>query len=515
MSDNVLEIRNLEKVFPGVKAVNDVSFDIVRNTVHCLVGENGAGKSTLIKILTGAIQRTSGKIFLNGEEYQAGNPKEAKLKGISTLFQELNVVDQLTVEENLTLGMEDTTFGFLKKTDKVKKMVNVLKSLEPSINPHQLVSTLSVAKKQIVEIARAVAADADVIIMDEPTAAISEGEIHRLFKIVKNLRANNVTVIYISHRLDEIFELGDNVTVMRDGCMIDTRPVTDFASCADIIDPSSGQLIRQFESEDACRELIRMMIGKTVFEKYQPKENPNQEILLEVNNISNHKLKDVSFKVKKGEIAGFYGLVGAGKTELARAIYGVDPYTGDIIFDGSKLDHSPHSAIDAGIALVPEERRTQGLFTLLTIKGNIPVMNMGKVSKNGIINSQKERQIALDYKEKLHIATNTIEKETSKLSGGNQQKVVFSKCLFADADMLLLDEPTRGIDVGAKSEIYQIIRELSDEGKSIMIFSSELPEILNICDTVYLLYEGDMKKQFQNGDNVDTEMIMHTVTGGE
>lgn len=494
MNDNVLEIRNLVKEFPGVRAVNDVSFDIKRNTVHCLVGENGAGKSTLIKILTGALPRTGGTILLNGEDYHAHNPKEAKQKGISTLFQELNVVDQLTVEENLTLGMEDTTFGFLRKTDKIKKIVSVLKSLEPSIDPRQLVSTLSVAKKQIVEIAKAVATEADIIIMDEPTAAISESEINRLFKIIKGLREKNVTVIYISHRLDEIFELGDYVTVMRDGKHIETKSVGDVKERA---------------------ELIRMMIGKAVFEVYTPRERKSREVILEVKNLSNYKLKKVSFTVKKGEIAGFYGLVGAGKTELARAIYGADHYEGDIIFKGNKMQGSPHEAIAAGIALVPEERRSQGLFTILTIRGNVPVMNMKKISKNGFINAGKERKVTLEYIDKLRIATSGTEKEAAKLSGGNQQKVVFSKCLFADADLLMLDEPTRGIDVGAKSEIYRIIRQLSEDGKSIMIFSSELPEVLNICDSIYLLFEGNMRASLENGADIDSERIIHVVTGGE
>lgn len=494
MTDMVLEIRNLLKEFPSVKAVNDVSFDIKRNTVHCLVGENGAGKSTLIKMLTGACVRTGGTILLNGKEYCAYNPKEAKQHGISTLFQELNVVDQLTVEENLTLGMEDTTFGFLRKTDKVKRMEAVLKSLEPSIDTKQLVSTLSVAKKQIVEIAKAVAADSDIIIMDEPTAAISESEIQRLFKIVKNLRENNVTVIYISHRLDEIFELGDYVTVMRDGKHIDTKPMSE------IKDRS---------------ELIKMMIGKTVFEEYVPREINCEKVILDVQHVTNHKLNDISFQVNQGEVVGFYGLVGAGKTELARAIYGADMYSGDIIFKGKKLSPSPDKAIEAGIALVPEERRSQGLFTLLTIRGNIPVMNMKKISNKGFIDAKKERNVTAEYIEKLRIATSGMEKEVSKLSGGNQQKVVFSKCLFADADLLMLDEPTRGIDVGAKSEIYSIIRRLSQEGKSIMIFSSELPEIMNICDTIYLLFDGKLKETLRNGCEIDSEKIIHIVTGGE
>ncbi len=493
-TENVLEIRDLVKDFPGVRAVNNVNFDIKRNTVHCLVGENGAGKSTLIKMLTGAYTRTSGQILLNGEEYDPHSTRDAKQKGISTLFQELNVVDQLTVEENLTLGMEDTTFGFLRHTDKINRMISVLNSIEPSIKPQQLVSTLSVAKKQIVEIAKAVAAESDIIIMDEPTAAISESEIARLFTIIKGLRDNNVTVIYISHRLDEIFELGDYVTVMRDGKHIETKPV------AEIQDRS---------------ELIKMMIGKTVFEQYTPREEDCPDTILEVKHLSNHRLSDISFNIHEGEIAGFYGLVGAGKTELARAIYGVDEYEGDIIFKGKKLQPAPDKAIAAGIALVPEERRSQGLFTILTIRGNVPVMNMKKISRNGFINDATERNVTLEYVDKLKIATNSIEKEASKLSGGNQQKVVLSKCLFADADLLMLDEPTRGIDVGAKSEIYSLIRRLSKEGKTIIIFSSELPEVMNICDSIYLLYDGCLKSTMRNGCDVNSENILHIVTGGE
>lgn len=493
LTENVLEIRDLVKDFPGVRAVNNVSFDIKRNTVHCLVGENGAGKSTLIKILTGAYPRTSGRILLNGDEYSPHNTRDARQKGISTLFQELNVVDQLTVADNLTLGMEDTTFGFLRKTDKINKMVSVMNSIEPSIHPRQQVSTLSVAKKQIVEIAKAVAAESDIIIMDEPTAAISESEIERLFAIIQGLREQNVTVIYISHRLDEIFEIGDYVTVLRDGRHIDTKPLSEVKDRA---------------------ELIRMMIGKTVFEQYTPKEEGNRDVVLQARDLSNHKLQDISFDVHAGEIVGFYGLVGAGKTELARAIYGLDRYEGEILFKGKRLQPAPDKAIAAGIALVPEERRSQGLFTILTVRGNVPVMNMKKISHHGFINSAAEHSVTIEYIDRLKIATDSTEKEASKLSGGNQQKVVLSKCLFADADLLMLDEPTRGIDVGAKSEIYGIIRRLSEEGKSIMIFSSELPEIMNICDTIYLLFDGSLKATIHNGDDVDSEKIIHIVTGG-
>jgi len=448
----------------------------------------------LIKILVGAFIRTSGTILLNGKEYIAHNTRDAKQKGVSTVFQELNVVDQLTVEENLTLGSEDTFMGFLRRTDKIKKIISVLNTLEPSINPKQLISSLSVAKKQIVEIARAVAAESEIIIMDEPTAAISECEIERLFDIIKSLRDKNVTVIYISHRLDEIFELGDYVTVMRDGKHVNTKLVS--------------------EVKDRS-ELIKMMIGKTVFESYVPRQLQKEQTLLEVKNLTTDKLNDISFEVKHGEIVGFYGLVGAGKTELARAVFGADTYKGEIIFNGKKLRNSPDKVIRAGIALVPEERRTQGLFTILTIRNNIPVMNMKKISRAGFINVNREIKASAEYVDKLSIATNTIEKQASKLSGGNQQKVVFSKCLFADADLLMLDEPTRGIDVGAKSEVYNIIRKLSKEGKPIMIFSSELQEIVNICDRIFLMYDGDIKAEIKNSPDINSEEIFHIVTGGE
>lgn len=494
MSDYVLEIKGLVKDFPGVRAVNDVTFNIRRNTVHCLVGENGAGKSTLIKILTGVLERTAGTILLNGREYVSYSPRDARKQGISTLFQELNVVDQLTVEENLTLGMEDTTFGFLRKSTKIKKMVDALKEIEPSIDPKQKVKRLSVAKKQIVEIAKAVASGSDIIIMDEPTASISESEVKRLFRIIRELKKNNVTVIYISHRLDEIFEIGDYVTVMRDGRHIATKPVS--------------------EVKDRS-ELIRMMIGKTIVESYIPKETQDQEVLLEVKNLSTEKLKNISFNIRRGEIIGFYGLVGAGKTELARAIYGADRYSGVVLFKGKQLGATPAKAIEAGIALVPEERRSQGIFTILTIRNNIPVMNLKKISNGGFVDAAKEWQAAVEYIDKLRIITSGPEKETAKLSGGNQQKVVFAKCLFADSDLLILDEPTRGIDVGAKSEIYGIVRQLAESGKSIMFLSSELPEILNLCDRIFLLYDGEIKAELKNGPDIDSRKIIHIVTGGE
>lgn len=493
MVEVIMQIKNLTKCFPGVVAVNNVNFDIIKNTVHCLVGENGAGKSTLINILTGTMEKTSGSILLHNREYNARNTREAREFGISTLFQELNTVNELTVEENLTLGQEDTRFTFLRKTDKVKKIIQFLKDIDPKINPKELVKNLSVAQQQIIEIVKAVASESEIIIMDEATAALSFGEVNNLFKIIKKLKEKQATFIYISHRLDEVFEIGDNVTVMRDGNHICTKPV------AEIKDRS---------------ELIKMMIGKTVFEQYIPSQSVSEEKILEVKNATNHKLKDISFSAKKGEIVGFYGLVGAGKTELARVIFGLDKYKGEVYFKGEKAEANPSRMIKKGMVLVPEERRTQGVFSILTVKRNISVMNLQSISKNGFISSEKEEAVSQEYIDKLSISTPSTEKEIAYLSGGNQQKAVFAKCLLAHSDMLILDEPTRGIDVGAKEEIYSIIRELVQNGKTIIMFSTELSEILNICDKIFILCEGVIKAEIQNGKEINNENILHIATGG-
>ena len=495
MDDCLMKIENLTKSFPGVLAVDNVSFELKRNTVHCLVGENGAGKSTLIKVITGAHPRTSGKIYFNGKEYEAESTKDAMDSGISTLFQELNIVNELSVEENLILGDEDTTLSFIRKTDKMNRMVGVLGEIDDSINPKTLVEDLSVAQKQLVEIAKAIATEAEIIIMDEATAAISENEIKKLFKIISKLKEQkNVTFIYISHRLDEIFEIGDYVTVMRDGKHIDTK------------------LVSELESRD---ELIRMMIGKTVFQDYTRSENIRPVNVLEAKSITNEKLADVNFSVKEGEIVGFYGLVGSGKTELSRALFGLDYYLGEVYFHDEKLEGMPNERISKGMVLVPEERRTQGLFTSLSVKRNISIMNLKSLMNKGFIKFKKEDETASEYIDKLSIMTSGPDKEVAYLSGGNQQKVVFAKCLFANSSMLILDEPTRGVDVGAKAEIYTIIRELACEGKAILFFSSELPEILDMCDRIFLLVDGQIKEEIENGGNVDQNHILHIVTGGE
>ena len=494
MSQYVLEMNGISKHFAGVKALDDVSFNIVKGSCHCLVGENGAGKSTLIKILTGAHKRTGGTILYNGKAYNPNSTKDAMKAGIGCLFQELNVVEQLRVEENICLGLEETKFGIIKKNKGNTKVFDILKTIDSSIDPHQMIEELSVAKRQVVEMAKALAMDSDIIIMDEPTASLSEEEVRRLFTIIDDLKKAGITIIYISHRLEEILELADYITVLRDGKLIETRKREDVSS-------------RQ--------ELIQMMIGKILVEDYVANIVDESKKALEIKGLHNSKLNDVSFDLNTGEILGFYGLIGAGKTEIARAIFGEDIYEGQIIVNGEEVKvTSSRKAVQRGIVLVPEERRTQGICTLLSIAANTPMMNYKTVSKSGILSKSTQSKIARDYIEQIGTACRDENQSVAYLSGGNQQKVVLAKCLNVSPQILLLDEPTRGVDVGAKQEIYAIIRKLVKDGCSVIVFSSELPEILGLCDRIGLLYDGNLQEIIKNGNDVDSQHIMHIVTGG-
>ena len=489
----VLEIRNISKHFAGVQALNDVSFDIEKGTCHCLIGENGAGKSTLIKILTGALKRSSGEIIFQGKLWDPANTREAMRSGIGCLFQELNVVEQLRVEEYICLGLEETTFGIIRKRSNAK-VFEILAKIDKSINPKQMIEELSVAKRQVVEIAKALAMESDVIIMDEPTSPLSAEETRHLFEIVRDLKKNGITVIYITHRLEEVMELADYVTVLRDGKHIATKPKSEIKD-------------RQ--------ELIKMMIGKNIFENYIPNEINYERKLIEVKGMTNRKLKGISFDLYEGEILGFYGLIGAGKTEIARAIYGLDAFTGELTLNGKKITNAtPQRSLRNGVALVPEERRTQGICTSLSIVTNMPMMNYKSVSRRGIISNIKLRHLAKRYIDEIGVSCRSENQTVAYLSGGNQQKVIVGKCLNVCPKVMLLDEPTRGIDVGAKQEIYNLIRGLAKSGCSAIIFSSELAEICCLCDRIGLLYEGELKVFVNNKEMLDSENIMHIVTGG-
>ena len=501
----LVAIRGLDKRFPGTHALNDVSFDINLRTVHCIIGENGSGKSTMIKILTGALERTGGEILFEGRPYLPRTVREAMALGVMALYQELNVVDDLTVRENLTLGREEHRAGLINTRADISTLVDNLANLDDSIRLTDRVGDLSVAQRQMIEIARAISTNCKLLIMDEPTAALSEEEANRMFAVIRKLVDQGITVVYISHKLSEVFQIGDRVTVLRDGKIVDTRVV------AEIRDDKSCS-----SESDACLELVKMMLGKVVLEEYIPSRNIQAEKLIEARHIATPKLHDVSFDLRRGEILGFYGLVGAGKTEVARVLYGLDPYEGELLFRGRPAPiTSVPRALRTGITLIPEERRQDGIFGQLSIRANIPMMRMAKVLRNGVINRARENSLADRYIKSLSVATNTREKKVAQLSGGNQQKVVISKCLNRESDVLLMDEPTRGVDVGAKQEIHDIIRELAGQGKGIIVFSSELPEIVHLCDRIVLMSEGKVRAVLENGAGVDSDRIMALVAGGE
>ncbi|WP_010253619.1 sugar ABC transporter ATP-binding protein [Treponema primitia] len=494
MGETVLEILDVTKSFPGIMALKGVSFSIKTNTVHCIVGENGAGKSTLIKILAGAERYTGGRLLLKGKEYCPATIREAMECGVSVLFQELNVIEQLTVEENMTLGNEKNTLGILRKSDETKNLKEILHRIDPDIAMNSYVSALSVGEKQILQIAKAIALNAEILILDEPTAALSEDETRRLFDVVETLKKQGITLIYISHKLEEIFKVGDFVTVLLDGHVIKTAAISDLNQ----------------------EELVKLMLGKVVSEKYINSDIDMNHVIMSARGITNHLLKDVSFDLHQGEIFGFYGLLGAGKTEMARAIAGIDTYSGEIeMFGKNGRFSSPREAYKNGICIVPEERRTQGLVSSLSIRENITLTNAKKISSFGIRSVAREKQIANGYIKKLNIACRNEEQGAAFLSGGNQQKVVFAKCLNADIKIMLLDEPTRGVDMGAKEEIHNIVRDLVKTGNAVIVFSSELLEVLNLCDRIAVLFDGALKAVIRNeGEKTNAEKIMHLALGG-
>ncbi|MCX6089637.1 MAG: sugar ABC transporter ATP-binding protein [Candidatus Atribacteria bacterium] len=494
MDENILEVRHLTKNYPGVAALKDVNLDIRRNTVHCIVGENGAGKSTFIKILTCAEVRSGGEIRFQGRDFNPRSIREAMDMGISTLFQELNVVNQLTVEENLILGREPNRYGIIKKTNESDRIFQLIKEFAPDIPLKKKVGLLSFAEKQVIEIVKTIAVEASLLIMDEPTAAVSENEAKRLFSIIRYLKEKNITVIYISHILDDIFTIGDLVTVFRDGEIVGTKKVAEITR----------------------EDLIRMMIGKITVDEYIPRAVDYQKKVIEVKDLTTNKLRNISFSLYKGEILGFYGLRGAGKTEIAQALFGLDRLiSGDVEVEERKTRFRiPQDAMTNGIAMVPEERLTEGLIMKLSVRSNISITNLKALSGLGVVHNREERAVAKKYVDVMNIKAKHIEQKVATLSGGNQQKVVVSKCLHAGSIILLMDEPTRGVDVGAKEEIHRIIRNLAENGTSIIIFSSEYPEIVSLCDRIYLLRDGEIVKEVKNQE-ADPEGILQIITRGK
>ncbi|MDD4079979.1 MAG: sugar ABC transporter ATP-binding protein [Eubacteriales bacterium] len=481
MADNILELKNITKVFPGVKALDRVSVSIQRGTVHALVGENGAGKSTLIKVLAGIYHPEEGEVFLDGVKVDLRTPYESQQKGISVVHQELKMSETLSVAENVFLGNLMYKGRIVDWKGMRKRAAEMLRELGVPMDVTVAVERLSVAQKQMVEICKAINRNCKVLIMDEPSATLTEKEQTLMFNTIRKLKEDGVTIIYISHRMEEIFDLSDNVSVLRDGAHIATLPVANVTR----------------------DELVSMMVGRAVAHDYPRSGKTPGEVVLEARNIKRKGvLNNISFQLHRGEVLGVAGLVGAGRTELARAVLGIDRIdAGEILLHGKpvRID-SFRKAIGLGLSLVPEDRKSQGLVQIATVSRNICMVNMDAVSHGFVMDAARERQVSQEYVEKMDISTPNVETEAQYLSGGNQQKVVIAKWLLEDSDIVILDEPTRGIDVGAKSEIHRLIVGLVDQGKSVLMISSELPEIVGMSDRVLVIHEGCLVGELKRGE---------------
>lgn len=489
VADNILlRMKNISKSFPGVKALDKVNFDLKAGEVHALLGENGAGKSTLIKVLGGIYSLDEGEIEIEGKKVSIDSVHDASNNNIAIIHQELVLVPYMSVAENIYLGRESGR-GFTVNISKMEKDAQkILDDLGMDIDSRELIKDLPIAKQQMVEITKAVSVNAKILVMDEPTSSISDREVENLFNIMRDLTKKGVGIIYISHKMSELEEICDRVTVMRDGEYVGTKVVKDTNK----------------------EELIAMMVGRTLTNYYVRDFMPSKDIILKVENLSdNNKVKDVSFELKKGEIIGFAGLVGAGRSETMEAIFGLSKdVTGTIYIDGNKVDiKDPRDAIKNGLALVPESRKEQGLYLIQDIKYNTTIEVLDEFIKNLNVNVKKEMEITKKYIDMMNTKTPSQEQIIGNLSGGNQQKVMIGRWLATNPKILILDEPTRGIDVGAKSEIYKIMNELVKSGVSIIMISSELPEIINMSDRVYVMAAGMIRGCIEH-EEISQESIM-------
>lgn len=475
MDNLLIAMEGIDKSFPGVKALDHCRFELRAGEVHALVGENGAGKSTLMKVLSGIYAKDAGRILYKGKEVEIATPRAAQNLGISIIHQELNLMPHLTLAQNIFIGREPRRgLSFLLDEASLNQQTaELFASMHLKLDPQTRVSNLTIAKQQMVEIAKALSFNSEVLIMDEPTAALTEAEIEDLFRFIRDLRARGAGIIYISHRLEELKQISDRVTVMRDGHYIDTVNTDDVTT----------------------DQIISMMVGRTIYEATpELPEEPNDEVVLEVKNLNQGKtLQNINFQLKKGEILGFAGLMGAGRTEVARAIFGADSIdSGEISVRGKRVAiHTPQQAVWHGIGYLSEDRKRYGLALGLEVKENVAMAALDKfLGFLGWVNKSQIRSTARHHIDELGIKTPSAEQKVKNLSGGNQQKVVIGKWLTADTDILIFDEPTRGIDVGAKSEIYKLLNDLAQQGKSIIMISSELPEILRMSHRVVVMCEG-------------------------
>ncbi|MBR5510396.1 MAG: sugar ABC transporter ATP-binding protein [Lachnospiraceae bacterium] len=491
-----IEMRGIDKSFGGNAVLKSAGFLLDDGEIHALMGENGAGKSTLMKILTGVYTRDAGTVIVDGQEVCYKNPQEAEKAGIVFIHQELNVLFDLTVEENMFLGKEiKNVLGVCDKKAMRAEVKKVLDRLGVDIDPGERMNRLSVGQQQMIEIAKALMVDAKVLIMDEPTAALTEKETAVLFEVVNSLREKGVSIVYISHRMEEIFALCDRITVLRDGTYVDTKKIP----------------------ETDMNDVVKMMIGREIGERYPARNAKIGDVAFEVKNLTCPGVfEKVNFQVHSGEVLGVSGLMGAGRTEIMRAIFGDMPnVTGEIYMNGQLIQNrNPIDAIRNGIGFITEDRKVEGLMLEESIMKNISIANLGKISKNGVLNKKAEDDLVKKGIEELHIRCFGPDHACNNLSGGNQQKVVFAKWVYTDPKLLILDEPTRGVDIGAKKEIYSIINDLAEKGVAVIMVSSELPEVLGMSDRIMVVREG-LVRGILSKDEADQEKIMTLATGGE
>lgn len=487
----IIKMQDIVKYFPGVCALNNVDFDLYKGEIHALIGENGAGKSTLVKILSGVTRLDHGVIYLNGAAVYITTPKKAQELGISIVFQESNLSPYLTVAQNVFVSHESLRHGFIVDVKaEMHKVKELLEFLSINIDPNELVANLSLGEQQLVAFVRALSFNPHVIILDEPTSSLTAQETEIIFAALKKLKKEGVGIIYISHRLEEIFQISDRVTVLRDGKKIDTVDIKDAE----------------------LNSIIRMMVGRNISEMYPKEEVEIGEEVLRLEEVTCRGVcKNINLHIHKGEVVGLFGLVGAGRTEMMRLVFGLDSMEyGFLYLYGKKITHlSPSKLVREGFGFLPEDRKSEGLCLALSIKENIERASLDKLFPSGFISVKKEKKVAHKYIQELNIATPSPDRLVAYLSGGNQQKVVLGQWLCAESSILILDEPTRGIDVGAKVEIYRTINQLAKNGAAILIISSELPEVMNISDRVYVMCRGEITGEFKRGEMTAEEVAKY------
>ncbi|NJH80546.1 sugar ABC transporter ATP-binding protein [Staphylococcus hyicus] len=490
----MITMRQIHKAFGENKVLQGVDFTLKTGTVHALMGENGAGKSTLMKILVGMHQKDQGDIYFDDQPKVFKNPKEAEQEGVTFIHQELNIWPELTVLENMFIGKEiKNKWGVLKTNEMVRQATAIFEQLHFNIPLHKVAKHCSIGEQQMIEIAKALMTDAKVIVMDEPTATLTDKEISELFKMIRHLKAKGVAFVYISHRMAEIFEIADDITVMRDGKTVFFKPV----------------------EETAYKDIVKAMVGRELDEQYPKRQYQPEDIILKVAHLSNekHQIKDISFHLRKGEILGVSGLMGAGRTEMMRSLFGVDKGERKVEIEGKNVDiRSPEDAMKHGLALITENRKDEGLILDFSIRDNMVLPSLKSFSKYGFVKDKDANQFVDSMRKRLNIKT-SHQRPASTLSGGNQQKVVLAKWIGTAPRIIIFDEPTRGIDVGAKRDIYQLMNELTERGVSIIMISSELPEIIGMSDRVMVVHEGHIQGDLV-GERITEENIMTLATGG-